>query len=493
MAPFRTQLNLRSEEKNTFPTQYEGFWKKAKKNIKAADCELAKITFLHAAQARSGAKSRFRNVNLNSLERSINLINLLIHPNDPMLHRIFEEIKQEKLSKNPQYDKIKLIEESVIIQIFDNSIAILELDLDLSDIFSSLKSDEIPGCLDELQEFGVTLGEQLCQKLYNARFKPFIQKLSRLPHASQFLNLNLMNDKLALKNEILTRAGETKQLIVKVNWVTRSLLFEPTDRKNDEEVIDHWLKDSGDSDLVKTVKKDKKACAIKWLNYLFREESFRREKTTQDTIDYEVPFCDRWEAMLFSQYYYAAFEAINDSLHTTLSESYINKNIGKGKKSLMKELNRRLENDLIATNLTILEYHNNFGYYKRDVSNYMKEIMKNWEFEEAILDLVKEKTELCEQRMDKLHQKASAKSALYSDLLLLGIAVTSVVAFMFQVIEYGRTISHNADLAVYESNSFNVVKLVSERPTDFVVSLSLIIIILLFIGYYFFRRIQVLD
>ena len=156
-------------------------------------------------------------------------------------------------------------------------------------------------------------------------------------------------------------------------------------------------------------------------------------------------------------------------------------------------MNRKLERDLISTNLTILEYHKNFGYYKRDVSNYMKEILKYWEFEKAILDLVKERTELCEQKMKQLQQKAAAKSAMYSDLILLGIAFTSIVAFMFQVIDYGRTISHNAELAVYESNSFNVVKLVSERPTDTVVIFSLGIIFVLFIAYYLFRRIQVLD
>lgn len=491
MAPFRTQLNVRGEEKNSDPRAYEAFWKNASKTISPKDNKCEKINFLHARDLPAVARSRFRNVNVNSLERPIGLVNILPEKDSDVVIEQYELTRTEVLKNNPLFEPVEVIHESLVIQLFDNSIAILELDIDLKNILNTADDLSVESRLDQLQDFGVTLGERLCQQLYKDLVMPFFKELLKIPYASQFINTELFDKEYALSTGIFVNMK--KEPVVNVNWVTRTLLFQPEDKRCPKSAIAHWLKDSGDPELIEKAKKESTAFGIRWLNYLFRENAYERVLTKEDKINYEEPFCDQWQAMLFSQYYYAAFEAINDALHETLAHSYINIKDRQSRKSRMKELNRKLERDLISTNLTILEFHKNFGYYKRDVSNYMKKILKNWEFEEAILDLVKERTELCEQKMKHLHQKAAAKSAMYSDLLLLGIAVTSIVAFMFQVIEYGRTISHNADLAVYESNSFNVVKLVSERPTDTVVIFSLGIIIVLFFAYYLFRRIQVLD
>ena len=65
---------------------------------------------------------------------------------------------------------------------------------------------------------------------------------------------------------------------------------------------------------------------------MFREKSYKRVIRKDGSIDYEKPFNDRWQAMLFSQYYYAAFEALNDSLQATLTMSYKNTKHNKGNK-----------------------------------------------------------------------------------------------------------------------------------------------------------------
>ncbi len=225
-----------------------------------------------------------------------------------------------------------------------------------------------------------------------------------------------------------------------------------------------------------------------------KEKAYKWVKNDDGTVIYSQPFSDEWQAMLNAQYYYAAFEALNDSLKTTLSHAYRSLNRKGFKKiSELRELNRMLEQDIVTANLATIEYHNNFGYYKRQVRTTMKEIMIGWDFDEAILNQVLHNTILCDQRITELHQKAASRSGFYSDILLLGIAVTSIVAFLFQLIEYGRNMSHNADLAVYESNSWNVVKFISERPTDFIITLSLVLIITLFAIYSWFRRFKIMD
>ena len=159
----------------------------------------------------------------------------------------------------------------------------------------------------------------------------------------------------------------------------------------------------------------------------------------------------------------------------------------------LRELNHVLERDVINANLTTLEYHNNYGYYNREVGTKMKEIMGGWDFNDAILAQVERSTGLCKQRIDELNQKAASRSSFYSDCLLLGIAVISIVAFMFQIIEYGRNIALNADLSVYESNTPNFVELISEQSTDTIILVSLTLIVVLFALYAWFRRSTVMD
>ena len=156
-------------------------------------------------------------------------------------------------------------------------------------------------------------------------------------------------------------------------------------------------------------------------------------------------------------------------------------------------MGQQLEQDVITANLVTLEYHNNYAYYKRKIGNTMRAIMTGWDFDTAILKEVTRKTELCEQRINELHKKADSRSGFYSDLLLLGIALISISAFLFQIIEYGRTMTHNAELAVYESNTWNLITFISERPTDFIITLSFSLIIILYGLYAWFLRLKVMD
>ena len=246
----------------------------------------------------------------------------------------FDRTRSDVLGNGPSFQQLELVSESILIQLFDNSIAILELDIDLKNVLQTDGDLSVEDRLDLLQEFGVTLGERLCQTLYRDLIKPFLSHLRKVPAAKQFLHTELLVDQHALHTGILVRTVD--DLGVKVNWVTRTLLFQPEDKDCPKKVIAHWLKDSGDPKLIEQAKKESTAFAIRWLNYLFREDAYQRVLTKDGRINYEEPFCDQWQAMLFSQYYYAAFEAINDSLHETLAESYINIKDSKSRKTSVK-------------------------------------------------------------------------------------------------------------------------------------------------------------
>lgn len=488
MTPFRTHLKMYDEEINYNPENYDMFWESVESRIKNRDYGFRKISLKHSSKNINPSRSRFRSVGDNSLLRPLEVISLVVDKDETA--KIFAAAI-EQLPADAE-EGLQLIPESVVIKLFNNSVGILEFELRIED--NAIKENQPGESLDRIQETGIALGEKMAQSLYKEKTEPFLRDLVSLPRSSYLITAPLFEFENAKTAGIVTRGSSPDNYDIRVNWVTRSLLIEPGDKKNLPEIIDHWLKDSGDKSLVEEVKNDPGSCAYRWLNYLFRESSYTRSYHEDGSIDYEKSFNDVWEAMIISQYYYCAFEALNDSLHATLAEAFINhKNRQIKNKQSLRRLNRKLERDTIDAHETIIEYQNNFAYYNRNVAGHIKEIMELWDFETSILNQVKDKIELCEQRMELLHQKASAKSSLYTDLLLLSIAFISIIAFMFQVIEYGRNISHDAELAVYESNSLNLVNVLSERSTDFAISLSLGLIIIIFIVYYLFRKIQVLD
>lgn len=495
MASLRTHFNLRDEEINATSSDYEQFWQRAYEASSYNDNKFKSIQFLHRRSRREEQHSRFRSVDKDSLTRPLPILIFEVSPDNPVAAVCWQKVIAQFTDQQELLNKMQLIGNSINISLYDNCVALLQMDFDITKIMNEQKQEELANLLDLIQAAGIKMGEYLSRDLYQDSIKPFLQHLLELDNeASRFIVNENFQFKRALNNAVLLPSSTVDNHVIVVNWVTRTLLVESQDKQNLPKVIEHWLKDCGDQQIIDDARDNSAACAIRWLNYLFREDAYSWKTDGNGEINYTAPFSDEWQAMMNAQYYYATFEALNDSLRSTLSFAYQSSGRMKQKTiSHLRTLNRALERDIVAANLAIIEYHNNFGYYNRNVGNVMKQIMAGWDFDEAILSQVKHNISLCEQRIAELHQKAASRSGFYSDILLLGIAVTSIVAFLFQLIEYGRNMSNDANLAIYESNSWNLVEFVSERPTDFIITLSLGIIIVLFVLYSWFRRVKVMD
>lgn len=473
---------------------YQNFWCRTAEKMLNVNDTFGTVTFLHKSDKGDSRLSRFRSVDTDSLLRPLHILEIILTNATPLLHDAYEAALSMCSKGQDSLRACSLLEDSVNIRFYNNCIAILQMDLDISRYIETVDEKDLPRSLDTLQAFGVALGEHLAQLAYSRYIKQYLEKLlSTCDGADRFISRRYFDFEVAAAASILTEGSSVENQVVKVNWVTRTLLLESSDIHSNY-IVEHWLKDSGDQKLIDKVKNGSDEYAMRWLNYLFRENAYAWTRNKSGDIDYSTPFADEWQAMLNAQYYYSTFEALNDSLTATLANTYRVPEGGRMHTTgAFRELSRRLEHDIKVANMATMEYHNNYGYYKRLISNVMKEIMAGWDFEEAILDEVERKVILCERRLDELHKKAESRSGFYSDLLLLGIALISVSAFLFQLIAYGRNMSHDADLAMYESNSWNLVQFIAERPTDFVITLSLALIVILFVLYAWFRRLKVMD
>ena len=495
MASFRTHFTLKDEEMLAAPAEYERFWCDAEKAMASASENFEHVLFLHRTDERNGLLSRFRSVSTDSLPRPLHSLQFQLQTEDEVIKNTWLETQQSFADNTTDLTAVDLIEKSVSVRLHNNSVALLQVDLNISEFLKQRSAQDIASAFDQLQEFGVSFGENLARAVYHQRIHQYLTALmTTCPQGKRYIYQEQFDFDAALANSVLIPESTPGEQFVRVNWVTRTLLVESAGEPHLQAVIEHWLKDSGDPDLIQNAKSQPDAFAIRWLNYVFREQAFDWKRVDEEIIDYAQPFSDEWQAMLNAQYYYAAFEALNDSLIATLASSYRHPKVSSvANADDLRKLGRQLERYTVTANLATLEYHNNYGYYKRNIGSTMKQIMDGWDFDEAILDEVKRKADLCEQRINDLHKKAESRSGFYSDLLLLGIALISISAFLFQLIEYGRNMSHNADLAVYESNTWNLVKFISERPTDFIITLSFALIVVLFVLYAWFRRLKVMD
>lgn len=379
----------------------------------------------------------------------------------------------------------KRIEEGnpkVCLRIFGSGIGILETDLALDSLLQTHReSASIEDVLHRLQEVGIAYAAALLHESV-AHIQALLKRVRAHREARAWLD---------------TQALDPDSLSANAMWVTRSLIFEESEAAPDfsefrDTVIEFWLRDVGsgkESDaLLKDVKESSQSYCLKWLNYLVREnaypKSYPKNGWTYDERGAATPFFESWEAMLYSQYYYAAFEAQGDTLHEILADAF-DEQQGRKLVDLREDLDRVVKD----STLLIQDYRSNFRYYSRDVAAEMRQIIGYWGLEDIIETNIQKSIQACQDRLEVLHERASQTSTFYTELILLAIGMTSVFGILLQLTSYGRTLAGDADLAVYDGeSSWNFINWVASHSTNTILVLSTVISILLLCLYVIVRR-----
>lgn len=477
LTPFQTSFEIVSEIPIRDPQGYEEFWQRVteqKHTLRSIlpkslslSAELNEIYFPHKRRLNPG--NRYRSLDSDSLERTIHVLEV-----DLAAERV-----DLSLSHNNEL-VMKLAEnlEHLLCRVYDHGVSLLELEIDLEDWISARTASEVTVFLDNLQEAGIILGEELAQWCNNELLQPLFDWIAAADQRSEtFIETDSKNNK---EGELVNGT---------VLWVTRTLIFEEEgDEANRDTTINHWLKDSGANEKqLDKIRNNGDAHFTRWLNYLFREYSYKTLARERDAkSDCLKPFTDEWEAMLYAQYFYAALDLVD--LHLTNILAYTLSDEPDVKIEQQKKL---LAQNIRKTNLLLIQLHDSSKYYKRTVKAKLDEILEYWDFDEVLVDPVQRKINLCQERLTELHQRDAAQSAFYTDMILLGIGVTSVFATFLALAEYGRTMANDVDLASYDVNSFNLVDWFATQPTDVILVVSGFISLLLVILYFYYRKIQV--
>lgn len=507
LAPVRTDFSIVSEAPIRDPDRYAAFWDEVAKNKHklrprlagewALSEELNEIRFPHASTHRRSPFNRYQSLESDSLERPIHVLEVELGRSAIAAATTPEASLQGGLFGR----RI----ERLIWRVFDHGISLLEVDIRLGDFLHTVPSTQVPATLNDLQQAGVVMGERLARRCTDALLQPLFDGLHAIPESAKYI-----------ESDTETRGHKANGTVL---WVTRTLIFEKRDDPNRAAVIRHWLKDTGSVEdenddakledgkdkekLIDRLVRDDTQHLTRWLNYLFREGSYStlphapdRDEQSENSAapsgraeqpELAKPFCDAWEAMLYAQFFYGALDIVDLHLTHILAQS-----LARDSSLKVDQLKALLEQNIRKANLLLLQFHDSAKYYKRTVKSELDAILEHWDFETVLIEPVQEKIRLCRERLTLLHQKEAARSAIYTDIILLGIGITSIFGTSLALAEYGRTMATDADLGSYDVTSAHFIDWFAALPTDVILVGASILSLLLVVLYAYYRKQQTL-
>lgn len=476
--------------------------------------------FMHTTAMTSRVGSRYQSIETHSLPRSLHAIELVVRePADAVVGRIdrcaegLASFSHRHLA--PALERVRSVlrdaaqRESprTLIRVFDHGVALFETDLRVArDLFGPDRSGAPVGvkpALDALQHLGIAYAERTIDRLSPdvlAQLFAWLRGQGEL--GSRFLHP--------------LREGGESAAASSAMWVTRSLVFERADGMADKEsrrdrelraeIVAHWLKDVTDADeAAKRCTDNLKAMNTSWLNYFFGEESYRGDypddgwrepgggegSASEEGTESGEPgggagagaFCPEWEAMLIAQYYYAAFDRLQSKISRILAVSVA----GEGKRRV-SAVKSKLDGAIRDANMLKVDFEENRKYYARRILSKVDAILDGWGFEGRLRPQIDKRIEDCAGRLDELHSRSIERSSVYTDLILLAIGITGVFEVLLFLSMYGRTMSADPELAIYDRTSaFNIADWIGGSSTDVVLFAGLVFSTGLILLYAYFR------
>jgi hypothetical protein len=513
MAPFRSHfcLNPGLMPLNEVDEGYDRFWSGLSERERNRDG--FEVAYLHSKEHRAETgRTLYERIDEDTFRYPLHLMELKPTDGGGRLRGALEAaVAQEKRKRRTgkaraaMCDKVfELCEpdpHTVSIRGYDNTISIAQMELRLTEGLDEMDELECGPFLDALQSVGIGFADNYIRQFYGVRLFPFLKHLSEdCDPGSRYIRslrrYDDFRDMPAAGVAVNDRAGPVPDRgsePVNVLWVTRTLIFEEGDHPKSargcmSSVVEHWLRDIGDEKKreqeIREVKENAGGRSLSWLNYAFRENAFSSTQRT-DEKGREMPvteFCEAWESMLMSQYYYSALECLNDNLQRVIRRSY-----APDAEKELRDLSLQLKRTTATTNQLIIHYSDIQKYLQRDKKTAMGEIMEGWSFR-GLIDTAEKRIAICNEQVAGLHRKSTERSALVTDLLLFGIGALSLVSLSITLAQAGRQLMTDATLGFRDDGPLDLFGRFSGYQMDWVLLVSLALIVVFGSFYWWVRR-----
>lgn len=255
-------------------------------------------------------------------------------------------------------------------------------------------------------------------------------------------------------------------------WVTRSLAFDES-APGAAEFARAWVStiDGHHRDAVEELIRGERPLVAQWMNHIYRPE-------LQDPVQLS------WRALQKAQFFWSAMTWVDDSLRQILAWSMADH----GDVSV-----RQLRQELRATMNQAQELLMLRAEVRQRVSRRSHEEMQRflgvWEYAELLETPVREKVEICKERLSALSEDRAARSAMITDIILMCIGVTSVLATAIALVQFGRDAGQDPAQSVFDLGNGSITSWLSSQSMDAILIISLVLSVCL-VGVFIWKRRQ---
>lgn len=323
--------------------------------------------------------------------------------------------------------------------------------------------------LDELQEAAVGLGESLARECVAEWVDPLLARVRAADRRHAVLEATAAVDEPG--------SGDLGNAL----WVTRSLVLSP-EHPDTAATVRHWIKDVGPVDghaqPAQDLLEGRSDHLVRWLNYVFLDRDGAGAAVLPDGR-----FRDEWSALRYAQLFYGALDRIDSRLARVLADSAAATARWEvaGLKEQLVSLSQRAE-------LVLMDRQDLAKYLKRSVRRELDALLDAWDHELLLEQPVRFKIETCDRRLAELSARRTARSAMFTDIILLGIGVTSILATALALTDFGRGLRANPGSGSYDLGASAVTQWLAAQPADAILATSATVSLLLVVLYLVFRR-----
>lgn len=255
-------------------------------------------------------------------------------------------------------------------------------------------------------------------------------------------------------------------------WVTRSLAFDPDDDSS-AEFARAWVSgiDAHHAAAVEELIAGDLPLIAQWMNHVHHP-------------DHSAAVELSWQALRKAQFFWSALHWVDDSLREILAWTLADRkdlSVGELRTELRKAMTQAQELLMLRADVR--------QHVSRRTHEEMQRFLGIWEYTELLEDPVREKVEICKERLAALAEDRAARSAMFTDIILMSIGVTSVLATAIALVQFGRDAGQDSSQSTFDLGNGSITSWLSSQSMDAILIISLVLSTVL-VGVFIWKRRQ---
>lgn len=166
-------------------------------------------------------------------------------------------------------------------------------------------------------------------------------------------------------------------------------------------------------------------------------------------------------------YFWASMQRVDENLRRILAWS-----MTPSRTVSVRALRRELERCVNASDELLMTRDEVRNLASRASLRELDRLMGAWEFDDLLVEPALRKVEMCQRQLSALSGAQSSRSAFVSELLLLCIGLTSIVATAIGVVQFGRGALSDPGQTLLDFNAADLTWRLASQPVDVVLLTS---------------------